>query len=370
MQTINNRLAQADCQMKRLLSVGSKDDKHESKGLHQTSKVVAGCFWMLLMMLTMSSYAAEQRCIELSTNCICSEPLNTNSYSLAAGTNWAWNPADTTTKECAVEGAQGGIIDDSSFRYAAVSSGEAITNLPVAHTNTWVLRTFDGSGGQFAGTHFPSNTPTARISLRGYRYYSNGYQFEPDGSVCLNTGKLMQMGIPGPIIVEYSHFHSYAWNTSSPWSPSGDCCWYGPGDSAFQNQNLSAMRGKWFRYELVVRNTITTGTTIVELYRKNVTDNGPNQKILDTTAVTNQPVGVNWSSTFATTLSPGSTVDELWFNLFRNGTCAGFTALSHIMAAAWSTDAGQFIGPAYEIEGGTGGINSTPPPTPGPLLVQ
>jgi hypothetical protein len=112
-------------------------------------------------------------------------------------------------------------------------------------------------------------------------------------------------------------------------------------------------KGKWWRYELVVR-TAGTGVTTIEIYRKNVTDNGPDEKVIDTVVPTSQPVGQSWTSAQATSLRPSAAARELWFDLFRRDTCTGFAAMSHIMAASWSTDAGQRIGAALEIEGGSG----------------
>jgi hypothetical protein len=307
------------------------------------------------------AHAEEKRCKDLGANCVCSEPLNTNSYSLVAGTTWAYNPADSAAKECAVEGAQGGVIEDNSFRYSPVSSGETINALPAGRTNTWVLTTVNDAsnpagGGMFVGTHFPDSSPTARIALRGYRYYSSTYTFTNQTSTCANSSKLMQFGPNAPLLDGASGSHQlYAW-TSATWNlPSGfDCCWFGPGPTNVQGTYTSGnFRGKWYRIEAVVRNTLPTGpTTVIEIYRKNVTDNGPEEKIIDTAIPTSQPVGTQWTAALAGSLKPRNRVNEVWFNLFRRDKCEGFVGLSHIMAAAWDTDNGQRIGGAYEIEGG------------------
>jgi|CXWL01.1.fsa_nt_gi hypothetical protein len=104
--------------------------------------------------------AAEQRCNELGANCVCSEPLNTQSFTVVGG--WGYDPADTTAAECSEEGVQGVFFSNGSNVYQTVNSGEAITNLPPGHTNTWVTRVADGASGGFGGTQFPANAPTAR----------------------------------------------------------------------------------------------------------------------------------------------------------------------------------------------------------------
>ena len=117
------------------------------------------------------SHAAEQRCNDLGANCVCSEPLNTSTYTQVTNAYWAAN--DTTTKKCSLEAVTGAILENGSgFRYLAVNSGEAINALPPGRTTSWILRTKEGSGGggQFIGVTFSASTPTARIAFRGYRY--------------------------------------------------------------------------------------------------------------------------------------------------------------------------------------------------------
>jgi hypothetical protein len=327
--------------------------------------------------MALPSEAAEQRCNDLSDNCVCSEPLNTNSYTQVTSGYWAAN--DTSSKKCSIEGVAGAVVTDGSgFKYQAVSSGEAITRLPATHRNTWVLRTNDGGGGQFVGTKFPSSSPSARIAMRVYRYWSSNYSWTGQGG-CLNSSKILQFGAPAPILDGPSANHQlYGW-TPSTWNiPSGtDCCWFGPGPTNVQGTyNPSNFNGKWWRFEMIVRNALPTGgPTIIEIYRKNVTDNLPEEKVIDTSMVTAQPVGTNWSSALATSLKPKQRVDNLWVDWFRNGSCTGFAALTHVLAAAWSTDAGQRIGGAVEIEGGGGAAgggtaqDTVPPAAPsGPVI--
>ena len=163
----------------------------------------------------------------------------------------------------------------------------------------------------------------------------------------------------------------YSWTNSPPWNVGTgfDCCWFGPGPTNVQGTYKSSFfRGKWFRFEAIVRNSLPTGgPTIIEIYRRNITDNTPEQKIIDTSMPTSQPVGSQWGTTQATTLKPGKRVVDIWFDPFRRDVCSGYIGLTHIMGAAWDTDAGQRIGPAIEVEGGPGGGGSVPlaaPPTP------
>ena len=301
----------------------------------------------------------EARCAELGAACICSEPMNTDTYDvIVAGTHFG--PSDTTTKECAAENQAGAIIADAvpggvfSNRYTPINSGEAITALPAAHTNTWVLQ-IGMNAGQMS-TRFPTSAPSARIAYRGYRYWSSDYDWTgQNGGSCLNSSKVMQAWRPGsPILDGPSGSHQiYGWGDSWNLTTGFDCCFLGPGPTGVQGTyNRTTFNGKWWRFEWVVRNSLSTGgVTILEIYRKNVTDNLAEEKIIDTAIPTTQGVGDEWTSTQATTLKPDSRIDELGFDMFRNGSCAGFIATMYHMAAAWDTDDGQFIGAASEIEG-------------------
>jgi len=101
-----------------------------------------------------------------------------------------------------------------------------------------------------------------------------------------------------------------------------------------------------------VRNALPIGSvTIIEIYRRNVTDNLPEEKIIDTSIVTSQPVGNNWDIIRATTFKPISRINDIYIDSFRRDTCNGYVGFSHLLSAAWNTDAGQRIGAATEIEG-------------------
>lgn len=310
-------------------------------------------FVVLLLPTAANAAGNEARCDELGANCICSEPMNTATWDNALNNIW-FDPADTTTKECSTSGvvAGGALEDGSGFRYSAASSGEQITNLPAGHTNTYVLKVNDGGGGQFFGHKYSGSDPTARRAIRFYKYYSSNYDWV--GGACLNSNKIAQggwngAGTGGPMMTETAGTWSfYDINTLYGWNQSVDCCsGPGPGESE-TGPSLSSLRGKWVRYEFILHNATTSGTTRFEWYMKNVTDNTPEIRLVDTSISNAQ-----WTSTNASTLGFTTVMDEFSINMFRNGTCAGSAAFSHYLAAAWSSDAGQRIGAATEIEGGS-----------------
>lgn len=324
--------------------------------------------------------AEEKRCNELGANCICSEPFNTNSYTV---NNGAWyNPADSTSKECRSSGVNpGGPLEQIgggtfSAGMNTPSSGEAINALPSGHTNTYVLAANEGRGFGFIGGKMPPGTPTARMAVRFYKYWSTNYAWV--GGACLNSNKLAEFGYNGagtmgPIFTETAGTWAFygVTNNGGIWNQYSECCSKGPG--GVPGPSLSSIRGKWLRVEIILHNAAPTGAaTKWEVYLKNVTDNTPEIKIIDTSIATTMPEGgsANWSSSNATSLHPGNLINEISLDGFRNGTCSGYAAVSHYLAAAWSTDAGQRIGAATEMEGGGGTGNITPPPPPANLRVS
>ena len=237
--------------------------------------------------------------------------------------------------------------------------------LPKAQPGLKLLRTQTtaegngGGGGQFMGHTFDSSAPTGRIAFRFYRYWSPTYQWT-DQATCPNSSKVLQFAtesLPssGPLLDGPSgHHQMYAWTSAGYNVPAGfDCCWYGPGPNGGNIEYDDAIfNGKWWRFEVVVRNPLPTGdVTVIEIYRRNVTDDLPEEKIIDTSMVTSQPVGSQWDSTIATTFKPLSRITDLFIDSFRRDTCSGYVGFTHLLSAAWDTDTGQRIGAATEVEG-------------------
>lgn len=321
--------------------------------------------------------ANESRCNQLGANCNCSEPMNTATWSDVLNATW-FNPADTTVsdKQCASSNAiKGGFYETGagSLNLQVASSGEALTNLPSGHTNNYVVRTNDGIGYGFFAGNFEASMPTARRSVRYYHYWSTNYSFVNEVTGCTNSNKYMEFGassVAGPMFTVVGGTWSlYGVNTVFNWNRTIDCC-VGPGPGNYANgPGTSALKGKWYRIEIITHNAAPTGPgTYFEVFIKNVTDNGPELQILDTSQAANYLLG-NWDVNFTTNLHPIANIDFMSINTYRAGTCTGFQAYSHYITAAWSTDAGQRIGAAVEVEGGGGGTNP-PPAAPVGLIIQ
>jgi hypothetical protein len=92
----------------------------------------------------------------------------------------------------------------------------------------------------------------------------------------------------------------------------------------------------------------------IKVYRKNVTTNSPDRKIIDTTLTCPDcgDNGFDWPTQAQTSLVSPAGMDMVTSNFYRAGTCSGYIATAYALAAQWDTDAGQRIDAACEIEGG------------------
>lgn len=333
------------------------------------------------------SYAAnEARCVALGPNCIASEPLNTNTYTSASGVDY-WNPGDTTAtdKQARNDGVSGAAISEDSGRFAAtpVNTGEAISALPAARTINWVLKQPSGGGGQSISTKYPTTSPTARRSLRFYRYYSPDHVWTGSSAPLCNSGKLLQLGwrgtfTGGPMISIFpGSVNMYDIAPDDPATPNtneslgwdrkmqSDCCLKAPGsDVAGVTPPSSAqLRGKWWFVEFALNNAAPGGpSSYWEMWIRNVTDNQPEMKVIDSripmTSESNTP-NFWWQSPMTDNLhvEAGKQITDFAINMFRsnNGSpCTGYIAHTSALWAAWDTSNGQRIGKACEVEGGCG----------------
>ncbi len=306
--------------------------------------------------------ANEIRCGQLGANCICSEPMNTATW-VDGGAGNTWNPADTTgsDKECSFEQGSCPLSTTGGLKATAVSSGEDITALPLAHTLTYVLR-LDTTESSWFGHKCATGTPTALRAIRFYKYWSAAYNAQSNSGDSCNGNKLAQFGpsfAQGPVFTtEGPRWSLYNINVIYNWNQDADCC-NGPGPGNYDaGPLLSGLIGNWWRVEILMHNATTTGAgTTFDMYLKNVTANGPELHVLDTSQ-TMSGVGNNWTTSLATGLHPTVDINAMLLDMFRhtNGStpCAGFASYSHYLFAAWDTDAGQRIGAAVEVEGSGG----------------
>lgn len=319
-----------------------------------TIRLTVTCLWALIILWATSAYAEEQRCTQLGANCVCSEQFNTNNLPVVQ-TFWK-NPADSTTKECSTAGVAGGALEANDVnKITPRNTAEAMNALPAGHSLTWTIGGIDGHLGIFfAGNEFNSSSFTKRLAARFYIYHSQDFQFAQDG-VCTNS-KLMQFTGPNSLVDKsFGYIHMYNF---TDFTPAQDCCFNGPGPDQGVIQKAS-WRGKWWRIEAVYTNRAGPGW-VFKLYAKNVTDNGPELTVVDTSATgtqLNNPVS----------RTPPQRQDRMNINNYRETGCNGWLTMSHYMMAGWDTDGGQRIGAAREIEGGG---DTVPPVSPTGLKVS
>jgi hypothetical protein len=306
-------------------------------------------------------HAAEQRCNELGANCVCSEPLNTNVFSRQSS---AWmNPADSTTKECTmIDQYAGAVLERNGQDLFGSNDGTVLSKLPSGHKVNYFVRPPDNHQGGLLAGHFvgaPSQFEP-RFAVRWYVYLSPNFEFQGMGQ-CQNS-KFAESNIASHVGMDASNMSMYNF---LDWTPSQDCCMHGPGPSMVQPATY--FRGKWVRVEWVVTKGSGPGT-VVKMYLKNVTDNTPEVTIVDTSLPGTE-------LTQSSTRTPPRRLASWVINAHRwspSGACNGWEGFSHYMMAGWTTDQGQRIGPAYEIEGGGGGgaTADVPPSAPGGVTVR
>jgi hypothetical protein len=310
------------------------------------------------------SFAAEKRCDDLGANCVCSEPLNTNTLN---ATGSYFNPADSTTKECNVEGVAGAVFARNSNDITQTNNSTIFAAFPSGHQVSFVSRGSDGHVGIFwVGARLGSSF-VKRAAIRLYTYYSSNFQFAYTAS-CQNHKHFetdsMITSFEGTDAAGNGGGTHNAYNWLNGWNHAVDCCSRGPNSiNYFGVTPASAKRGKWWRIELVLTNRAGGSSPNgfrAQIYEKNVTDNGPDELVLDTggTFFSGLQTWGAW-----TDLTPPSRQDALNFAAYRQNICAGYYAFSHVLVAGWDTDQGQRIGIAYEVEGSR-------PSAPGNLRIR
>jgi len=350
--------------------------------------------------------AAEQRCGELGANCVCSEPLNTTNLVYSG----AWyNPGDSTTKECtkepfALPALTGFAVGSLTNVLTGSNDPIVLGRLPQRQASLqYFLRTPEGYTGTSDVAHAQTYAATraaidavtpglinsgartewvskARIAARAYMYQSENFSFAGgNGGQCTN-GKRIFVDLlsithgyePNVHIGAYD----FAWDIDAVCTslglPAGcgkykrdgpggtqfapDCCSYGPTLSDIGPDDPAEYRGKWWMFEWAVTNRFSAGWRL-EAWIRNVTDNGPERKILDSNGSVGSGPGGAWTP--SPNLTPGEINATGYFPLYigtgpyRAGTCTGWIGQSHFMVAQWDTNTGQRIGPAYEVEGGS-----------------
>jgi len=325
----------------------------------------------------------EQRAIQLGSTAKCSQTWNAPSI-LADGTNtFGWTPSVAPDKPCRFDANVQFMMNRPTStppRTASAATHPTVfSKLPAEHTNTYVLVMPEGyTGSVESGFNFNTLIRTqGRWSYRWYVYYSPNYSsYAYPAGPCTNSSKFSTIQ---PSYLQMTHQQDlktpqvYGWAVppdSLAWQPNvSPCCWEGPGYDR-QAASDGALPGSWWRYELVGHGMNGTPGAYIKVYRKNVTTNSPERKIIDTTIPCADcgDNGFDWPTQAQTSLVSPANLSMVTSNFYRAGSCSGYIATAYALAAQWDTDAGQRIGSAVEIEGG-GSSNNPAPPAPTNLRV-
>lgn len=317
-----------------------------------TTAVMIGAICSLAVVTDIAK-AAEDRCDELGSNCICSEPMNANDGAIPKGHDFS----DSSAKECTAFGLYYDSNKDSS-NVSMVSERDMPTGNAVSH----VLAIGPGGGGivWLNGRATPAATDQ-RVCVRYY------FQVDPNFS---GAGP-NNVGCPS----ERNKMLQFSFGNASPYQlvePAGSTCAGPPGSGlspyrAFSSVQHGMASGgdrsllpsadwsacfvgeSWCRAEACVHGNLSSGTGIYVDARVNKVNGGSVHELLN-----HGPV------------NPGQRLSLASADLYhgQGSGPVGTRYISHFMQAAWSTNNGQWIGPAAEIETGGGPTGSNRPLPP------
>lgn len=297
--------------------------------------------------------AQEQRCNELGSNCLCSEPLqDTTTRSIRDRHDFADSP---DAKECKP-------YETSSSRVRTINE----FGMPAGNTVDRVLEIpEDGASVNWIRGEESAPSSTKRMCVRYYATYDENFSgVGQNGAGCPSErNKMVQFGFQGanvqlqeavnpqgchgpgtanpdyqPIYLTNTAISNYYLRNASGDYATFDKCWKGTG---------------WCRVEVCVAGDIASGQNVYTEARMTMLSDGD---------VYSARQG---NRTNMGNFGGGQTGADLYHGQGPIGGLGGYY-ISHFMQASWSSDSGQWIGAANEIESGGGGGGVTPPPPPEP----
>lgn len=291
-----------------------------------------------------ASEAQERRCQDLGADCDCSETLDTPSPFFALTTPgsggcaapYCLNPVSGSTGDLQCGSSTGKFLDQN-HNPATFWSVVPEQGMPSANsvTNVWRVNSYGVDVGNGRTDKIDANT--RRVCQRIYVKFSSDFSPWPS---CNN--KVMEMTWGG-IQLQSS---TSAGSSQIMINALGANHIPGP-DTITPAQCVNT----WCRVEMCASGNIKAGTNLSSDFHVDTADG-------------------NLSSSTSFSIGNGSSgFGHIWpLNLYREptqGACNGTRQYSHVMQASWNTNAGQTIGPAFEIEsGGAGGSGNNPAPTP------
>ena len=316
-------------------------------------------FWIAGVASARTDY--EQRCADLGSACLCSEPLDSTPASALQVGSEHLNPSDSVTKQCggadaaavgaayAVSNSGGAADPKTKGGLTAVSAGIGTVGVAWHTDNPLTLSSF------ISGVVPPTNLK--RMCVRHYERYASDFGTWAGPNWCNNKTSIIS-------------YHATSGSGQQVAQSRGGSLLYASAGGFTQNagtnfgQNLSdtECRGQWCRFELCIGgDNLSGGATqpsnlTMELYMTVIT--GPRAGLQQKTG----PISLG-SPTGSVSGWDRIQIAEIYRE--ATGTCGGGRDYSHAMQAGWTTNAGQTIGPASEVEGGGGGGGSTSLGPPG-----
>ncbi len=302
----------------------------------------------LVLLTTSASADPEERCLDLNRQCVCSETLDTNQ---SIPKKIHVNPNNSTNKECSGEPGDGRSVYLTQGGTTPIES-----HMPSGNRVSRVWANTGPGVAHVIGNIDAVTSSTRRHCARVYFRFSDDYSLtathtcEPDNPAypdCCERNKLMRVSGPwGSLQIEdYNDRFRATWIVTDE------------NGNAIRDFNLprsgprfgvSDCRDTWCRVEGCIGGDLLSGKGIYPEVRFVRINSG--------------------QTTFS--YDPGGPVDgagkggfeKVWIaDMFRQrnvnsqGTmCRGTRFFSHAMQAAFDTDNKQWIGPAFEVEGGTG----------------
>lgn len=314
--------------------------------------------------------AEEARCAELGASCVCSEPLNTDTYHqgswASTGRRHYADPADSTTMEC---GGSSTINNWEAIR--VVPKSDPAAGLPSDASIDWVMKSVNDSYDPFeidVGAGFVSGS-TRRVCQRAYVKFSKPFtgfgQTSSQGTYC-GANKQQEFWFGGTTGIQLSNTGGGG-NFDLWCGPFSNC----PSSNELNEQYgaggqlvLSDCQDNWCIQEICLSGDIQGGTSLtLEGTFEQVGVPQPKKTTYMRQNIGSQGSGLSgaWPITGYRECSGGGAIGS--------NPDVGYRLFSHVMVAAWNSDAGQTIGPAAEFGASTSGGGGALAPA-APILCQ
>ena len=316
---------------------------------------------LLLGAVAQTATAEEQRCAEIGRNCICSETLDVVQ---SLPPERFINPINSTTKECSAHQSGNSVF----LRRGGTTPTSAFMPGDSAVQRVWA---YEGHGvANVRGNPSSITSSTRRECFRSYQRFSSDFSLTVVGPTCepghraypdcCERNKGMDINAPfGHIQMEEHDFgFVITWivrNASGQAIRSLNLAHSGP------RLKITDCQTSWCSFEVCIAGDLARGRNVYAEGRVVQLSTGRSTYYFDPDGPVPQTVG-------------GTDHTRMFLlNLFRqfnsnipgeNHACRGTRYFSHVMQAQWDNDDGQWIGPAYEIEGSDNPVELGPPGRP------